>query len=202
MKNRGQFIQIYGVKGLFFYSSRQIVFEYRYFRKEGERMLQVGDCVVSGVNGVCKIEDEVWENNWSGEKTLYYLLIPVEEKGSKMFIPVEHAEEKVRAVMTKEKAQALLQAFPTLPDLVIENEKFCEKEYKAAVYSGDPYLIAQTVKTIHDRMKKRQNTGKKTTTVDERYYAMAMHILASEMAYVLGCEEEDVEKNINDSITK
>ena len=54
-------------------------------------MLQIGDYVVSASNGVCKIDEEVWQD-WSGEKRLYFLLVPIKEKGSKVYIPVEHAE--------------------------------------------------------------------------------------------------------------
>ena len=158
-------------------------------------MLQIGDYVVSASNGVCKIDEEVWQD-WSGEKRLYFLLVPIKEKGSKVYIPVEHAEERIRKAMTEEEARAFMSKLKTIPALTIENEKLCEKEYKAAVYSGDPIKVAKVIKTIYSRRQKRLSSGKKVTAVDDRYFKMAIHVLHSEVAYALGCEENEVESKI------
>lgn len=162
-------------------------------------MLQIGDYVVSSSNGICKIEEETWQD-WSGEKTLYFVLIPINEKGSKVYIPVKTAEQRVRKAMTESEAWQLISNLKLLPDIVIENQKFCEKEYKTAIYSGDPVMVARAIKTIYSRMRVRTSSGKKATAIDERYFKTAIHILHSELSYALGCKEDEVESKILEAI--
>ena len=164
-------------------------------------MLHIGDYVVSSVNGICKIEEEV-ERSWSGENRLYFALIPIKEKESKIYIPVENAEQRVRKAMTQEEAREFIGKLKSTQEIPVENEKMCEKEYKAAVYSGDPMQVARVIKTIYLRKQKRTALGKKATVIDDRYYRLAIHILHSELAYALGCNEENVESKIKELIDK
>lgn len=118
-------------------------------------MLQVGDCVVSAANGICKIKEETWQT-FSSEKRQYFVLVPLDEKGAKLYIPVDTADQRIRRVMTKDEANELLESISSLQCMQIENEKFCEKEYKTAV-----------------------------------------HVLYAELAYALGCSEDEVEGRID-----
>lgn len=162
-------------------------------------MFQIGDYVISASNGICKIEEETWQT-FSGEKTLYFVLIPLNEKGSKVYMPVENAEQRMRKAMTEGEAKELIGNLRTLPCIEIENSKLCEKEYKSAVYSGDPVMVARAIKTIYLRMQVRLSAGKKVTAVDDRYFKAAMHILHSELAYAIGCKEDEVEGRILEAI--
>lgn len=164
-------------------------------------MLQVGDCVVSSSKGICLIKEETWEN-FSGAKKLYFVLIPLQEKDSKIFIPVENAEQKMRKVMTEEEAKEFISKIPLVPELEIENERMREKEYKDAVYSGNPVTIVQVIKSIYVRRQDRLSSGKKVTAVDDRYFKMAIHALHSELAYAIGAKEEDMEDIIISALGK
>lgn len=162
-------------------------------------MLQVGDYVVSSANGICKIEEEV-EQNWSGKKKTYFMLLPVKEKGTKLYIPIDTAEQRIRKAMDYDEAEDFIDSLGSVLELKIENDKLRENEYKQAVYSGEPSRIASVIKTIYVRMQKRLVQGKKTTAIDERYLKTAVHMLHSELAYALGCEEEEVEGIIMESL--
>lgn len=162
-------------------------------------MLQIGDYVVSSSSGICKIEEQIWQN-WSGEKKLYFVLIPINEKDSKVYITVEHAERKVRKAMSESEAWELISKLKSLTNIVIENEKLRDKEYRAAIYSGDPVMVARAIKTIYSRMQVRTGSGRKATEVDERYLKKAIHILHSELSYALGCSEDEVESKILEAI--
>ena len=162
-------------------------------------MFQIGDYVVSSANGICKIDGEI-EQDWSGEKRLYFVLSPIREEGAKVYIPVENADQRVRKAMTRQDAQELINKLKATPELPIENEKFCEKEYKTAIYSQDPLQIVRMIKTIYARKQQRVAQGKKTTTVDDRYFKIAIHTLHSELAYAWDCREEEVEAKIIEAI--
>lgn len=161
-------------------------------------MLQVGDHVVSS-SGICKIAEETWQN-FSGEDKLYFVLVPLHEKRSKVYVPVEKAEQRLRKAMTNDEAGNLIDSLKSMPEIEIENEKTCEKDYKAATYSGNPVMVARAIKTIYARMQDRIGKGKKVTAVDERYYKAAVHILCSELAYSLGSDENEVEAKLISSL--
>lgn len=162
-------------------------------------MLQVGDYVVSSANGICKIEEEV-EQEWSGAKKSYFMLIPIKEKSARLYIPKETAGERIRKAMDYENAKAFIDSLGNVEELQIENEKSCEKEYKEALYSRQPERIAGAIKTMYLRTKRRNEKGMKSTAVDERYFKTAVHLLHSELAYALGCEEQEVEGIIMKSL--
>lgn len=153
--------------------------------------MKIGDYVASVANGVCQIEETV-EKDWMGEKRLFYVLNPINEKGSKVYVPVDNAAQRIRKVMTKSEAKEFIEKIPTIEPLEIVNEKFCEKEYKDAIYSGDPILMARAIKTIRNRIQVKEDNGKKAVSVDERYSKLGMHLLHSELAFALQCDEKEV----------
>jgi len=155
-------------------------------------MLQVGDYVVSSANEICKIEEKV-KQDWFGEMKCYFLLLPMAESGTKLYIPIETAEQRIRKAMNYEEAKDFIDRLKSVSKLKIENDKLREKEYKDAIYSGKPARIASAIKTIYLHMQKRISQGKKSTAIDEKYFKTAIHMLHSELAYALGCDEDDVE---------
>lgn len=59
-------------------------------------MFVKGDFVVNSTNGICEIADVV-NMNMSGVDKQYYMLVPVEEKTAKVYIPVDVAENQLHA---------------------------------------------------------------------------------------------------------
>lgn len=162
-------------------------------------MLQVGDFVVSSTNGVCEIVEEV-EQDWTGENMPYFLLLPLDDRDSKIYIPIDKAEQRIRRIMDFDEAKDFICHIDSISRLEIQNERFCEREYKDAIFSGEPVKIAGAIKTIYERIQKRHRQGKKTTAIDDRYFKIAVHLLHSELAYALGCNEDEIEGNIRKAI--
>lgn len=161
--------------------------------------MEIGDYVASVANGVCQIEETV-EQDWMGEKRLYFVLNPINEKGSKVYVPVDNAAQRIRNVMTEKEAKDFIAQIPTIEPLRVANEKFCEKEYKEAIYSGNPRTIVSAIKTIRGRIEEKEAIGKKAVSVDERYSKLGMHLLHSELAFALQCDETEVLDKILDTI--
>ena len=70
-------------------------------------MFKIGDYVVNSKNGVCLIED-IQKMNFSGTEKEYYLLIPLQEKNAKLYIPVNTASQRVRLAMNSEQALSFI----------------------------------------------------------------------------------------------
>ena len=157
-----------------------------------KKEFKIGDMVLTVANGICCISDEVeMDMSGSGMKK-YYILIPENDKATKLFIPVESAHERIRLAMTRDEALQILEHVEEFDQLIIENEKEREKIYKEALRSSDPLLLIASIKNIIARIKEREAEGKKSTVIDDKYFKLTMHKLHAEIAYALGCSENEI----------
>ena len=91
----------------------------------------------------------------------------------------------VRAVMTEKDAEALIRRIPKINKTWVNNEKERERSYKEVIQSNDPERLVGVIKLIYQRKKLRQEQGKRTTVVDERYFDIAENLLYSELEVVM-----------------
>ena len=162
-------------------------------------MFKSGDYVVNSNNGICKIDGTVTMNTPNGNKE-YYLLIPLNEPSAKIYIPVDVADQRIRYAMNKEQAIQLINDIKSIHETYIENEKEREKVYKAAISSCDPQKLVGIIKTLYLRRLEREQSGKRNTVVDERYFKLAENQLHSELSFALQVEKEQVIQMITQSI--
>lgn len=156
-------------------------------------MYEVGDYVINSGNGICRIEERmhldmegVDENQW------YFLVVPVDEQTTRLYIPVEKIADKTRMVMNELEAWSLMDGVVQVDELEIPNDRMREQIYKRAVLSNDPVQLIRVIKTIFVRKKQREAEGKKTTVVDERYFKLAENNLYDELAFAIGRGREEI----------
>lgn len=163
-------------------------------------MFDVGDFVVFGSDGVCRVEavGNLEIDGISKEK-LYYTLIPVGKNGNgRIFAPVEGRKVTVRRVVNAEEANRLIDEMTRIERLVITDEKKREERYRQVIQNCDLREVVQLIKEIGCRKQMRDAIGKKLTAVDERYYSIAENCLYSELCLPLNMEKTQVK----DYITK
>ena len=170
---------------------------YRVFR--GERMFKKGSFVVNANNGICEICDIITMNT-TGEEKDYYVLVPIEEKTAKVFLPVDIAEKRIRLVMKEDEVWELIREIKAIDETLVENEKEREKIYKEAISSRDPKRLISIMKTLYIRRQKRLEEGKKTTAVDDRYFKLAENHLYNEFAFSLRVQKSEVHQIIENNI--
>lgn len=158
-------------------------------------MFKKGDFVVNSNNGICEIS-EITTMNMSGQNKEYYVLVPIQEKTAKVFVPVDIAEKRIRLAMSKDEAWDLIKGIKSIDEAYVENEKEREKIYKEALASRDPNRLISIIKTLYLRKQKRLEEGKKNTAVDERYFKLAENHLHSELAFSLGVDKSEVSEII------
>lgn len=154
-------------------------------------MFEKGNYVINTTNGICEITDIV-TMNMSGSDKDYYLLVPIDEKTAKVYIPVDMAEQRIRLTMTSNEAQEFIHSIKDIHEVYLENEKEREKTYKEALSSRDPKRLVGIIKTLYLRKQERIEAGKKNTAVDERYFKLAENSLHSELAFSLGVNKSEV----------
>lgn len=165
-------------------------------------MFQKGAYVIKIPEGICKIEDVVTLDITGMNKNKeYYMLIPLHENNAKIYVPVDHAKNRIRNVISKEEAVKFIRSIPDISEKDIENEKMREQEYKAAILSCNNEKIVSIIKSIYTRRQERIEHGKTATATDDRYFKQAENLLFSELSFVLDIPKENMEQYIADTIS-
>ncbi len=155
-------------------------------------MFQVNDVIIYGAQGVCKIAD-MEQKTIGGVKKSYFVLKPVNDKGSTIFVPVdnEHVLKKMRQLLTKDKIHKLIDSMPEENAVWVENENERKALYKNIIAKGDHLELVKMIKAIYAHKKEREAEGKRLHMSDERFFKDAEQILYNEFQYVLDLSGKD-----------
>lgn len=159
-------------------------------------MYKVGEYIVHGRQGVCKVDDITELDIRDAKKSLYYVLLPVKNMDSKVYYPVDGNKVITREVISKDEATDILDYVQHVSLDVIENDRQREEKYKRVLSSCDCKEIACMVKAVSERNKKREAQGKRTTYVDDKYLKEAKDFVIAEMSIALDIPKNDVEGRI------
>ena len=162
-------------------------------------MFNLGDFVVYGSKGVCKVVS-IGSLPTGDSDRLYYTLAPVYIKGSSVFTPVDNTKVVLRRLISKDEAQEILGKIPYIHSLDIDNEKEREIVFKEILTGCVPVELVKMLKNIYQRKVKRLAEGKKITVSDERYFKLAEDSLYGELAVSLGLERDKVRDCITEKI--
>lgn len=166
-------------------------------------MYEIGEYVVKVGNGVCQIQDiRHLDMSTVDKNRLYYILMPIADKGAKLYVPVDNDKAGLRRVMTKEEALDVIHRIPDIEEVAIENDKLREQHYKEAIHSGSPEELIRLIKHTYRRRARRTAQGKKTTATDERYFKLAEEKLYAELSFSLEIDKKDVQQMIHDICKK
>ncbi len=157
-------------------------------------MFEKGEYIMYGRNGVCRVED-ITHLNIAGidKKKLYYVLAPLNTKGSRVYFPVEKKNANARRLITEHEAKTLLDEIREIPEVWVSSEKLREECYKQALNSCDYRQWVAVIKTLYLRKQERLSQGKKVSAMDERYLKLAEEALYGELAFVLNRERTEME---------
>ena len=166
-------------------------------------MVGIGDCVVYGNHGVCRIETT--EMKQMGNKQMeYYVLKPVFDQKSTVFVPTanETLIAKMKRLLTREEITDLIDSIPENDCIWIENEGVRREEYRNIIHRGDRTELVKLIKTLYLHQKKQFSENKKLHIADERFLSEAEKILHEEFAFVLGLDKGDVVDFITEQLEK
>lgn len=156
-------------------------------------MYQVGEMIIYGGEGVCRVE-AVGRLQMSGinKEKLYYTLSPLYRDG-KVYTPVD-TPVFMRPVISKEEAEALIRAIPTIQAAVCpdRNLRLLNEHYQALIRSHQCVDMVQLIKAAYEKSRVRKSQGSKPGQVDERYMKRAEELLHGELAVALGIPRDEV----------
>lgn len=153
---------------------------------------KIGDLVIYGSNGVCRIKAcGTLDSSAVRKDTLYYTVEPYYASGTTYYVPVDSQQVLLRRVVSRQEALELIDEIVDMEELWIEDERRRELEYRAAVKKGDCRELVKMIKTIYLRKQSRIAQGKKVPAGDERYFKLAEEYLYGELAVSLDMTKEE-----------
>lgn len=173
------------------------------YNKEGERMFEIGDLIIYGNNGVCRVTGIGNPDSLSVPKDkLYYTVEPLYHTGTKIYTPVDNDKVVMRPIITKEEALKLIDTIKEIDGLWIADEKRRESDYKETIKKCDCRELVKIIKTIYLRKQSRIKEGKKITSSDEKYFRIAEENLYGELAISLNMDRDKTRDYIIDRVEK
>ena len=164
------------------------------FGKESwDNMFSVGELVVYGGEGVCRVT-AVGESSIPGtdKEKLYYTLTPVYHTGH-VLTPVD-TKVLIRPVMTRQEAELLVEELPALePEGSIGGPRATKEHYQEIVSSYDCREVARLILTTTVKRSRAIRRGKKPSQMDERYLKRAEEEFYGELAAALEVDRDDAE---------
>lgn len=165
-------------------------------------MHRINDTVLYGSEGICRITD-ISVQNMHGENVEYYVLQPLGENNSTIFVPTgsEILTSKMKRVMSAEEIYALIRTMEGETPEWIENENLRKQRYKEILTEGDRTELVRMIKAIHLHGEERKKMSKKLHLSDERFLKDAEKLLYEEFAHVLNIKKDEVVPFIMEQIS-
>ena len=167
----------------------------------GESMFSIGDTVFYGANGVCSIED-IAEQKFGGEMQPYYTLRSHHNSNVTLYYPVNAANSKLKKIMTKDKANAVLQCFEDAAAPWNDKMTARNHSYQVAMKSGNHLEIAQMMNTLLRKKLELEAIDKKLPAQDTQVLQNVSSILYEELATTLKTTATAVSDKVDQIIQK
>jgi len=160
-------------------------------------MFEVGQYVVKANTGVCKVAEITLKAMSEEEEAReFYVLSPYMDMKARLFVPVASSVSNIRSILTREEAETFLRHIPEIETAWIESDRLREQHYKEAIKSNDPERLVSIIKNLYLRNRQREQQGKKSTAVDDRYFKMAEGVLYTELAVAMERKPDEMRTEI------
>jgi len=148
-------------------------------------MFKIGDTVVYGTEGVCKITD-ISKSDFSNMDTdrLYYILTPQSHSGSKIYVPCDNEllVSRMKDVMKKSEIIALLKDRTIIPEWNVDSRQR-NREFKEIIASYDRERMFGLARLLCE-IKKSSGTERRLYASDEEILKKLIVIIYTEISLV------------------
>lgn len=164
-------------------------------------MYQVGERLVYGLHGVCRVVRE--EQRRVDGRTLSYLTLePVGQRGACFLVPTQNAAvmARLRPLPNRDDMERLLYAGPELPDAWIPEESARKQRYREYIASADVESLVRMICSLYRHREQQRASGKKCHVSDENFLRDAEKLLSGEVAAVMELEEDQAKSMIRNRL--
>lgn len=154
-------------------------------------MFNIGDTVMYGRSGACVIKS-VKDENFSGEVRRYYVLSPVYEQNSTVYVPMDIASEKLKKILSEEEIRNVISLAAREDAEWIEDNKLRRENASSVIRSCDHILIIRLIKLYRAKKAEFEAMHRKFFVADDKALADAEKLLFREFSITLDIQEKDV----------
>lgn len=156
-----------------------------------------GDLIMYGDTGVCRVEEISLRALPSGDE-LCYKLQPLYQSCT-IYTPAESESVFMRAVITREEAERMIDAIPDCEHDICEltSPRELSNRYDEIIACHDCGKLISLTMSIYDKKQLLITRKKKLSAVDEKYMKKAEELLFGELAAALGIKKESVRSYID-----
>ena len=164
-------------------------------------MYSVNEKIHYGGSGVCVIQ-EIATMRFGRTREKYYVLKPVYQNSSVIYVPVENAAlvSKMRPVLSREEVDRLIDGMPEIPTAWEEDPQARKASFDALLRSNECRSLIILIKTLHAQKKRRQADGKALHVSDETFLREAQRLLYDEFAGALEIQPTQVHAYIQSKL--
>ena len=159
-------------------------------------MYSVGELIVYGGTGVCRVEAVEEKQSPDSGKRMYYRLKPLYQSGS-ISVPVD-GKVFMRPVISREEAEAIIDRLPDMPVQSLHERNFTQlaAHYQQLLCSHECSDVAGLVVSIHAKKRESERAGRRFGQVDAKFMKRAETLLYGEISAALGIPYDEVEPYI------
>lgn len=168
--------------------------EYRLALEGGSTLYQIGEVILYGSTGVCRVTDIVAKRFSRAEpEKLYYVLAPLYQSGT-ITTPVDNGKIFTRPVITRDEAISLIDEIPRIKAVAYHNQNLqqLESHYKTELESHDCLDLLRLTMSTYQKKREREQQKLKFGAVDRRYMERAEDLLFGELAVALDIDRDSV----------
>lgn len=164
-------------------------------------MYQVGELVVYGIHGVCRVAEEE-KKTIDRKKVTYLVLEPVNQSGSRFLVPAHNAAvmAKLRPVLTPDGMEKLLTSEEVRTAHWITDEGKRKQLYRELVSSTDAIRLASMIYTLYHHKAEQLAAGKKVHQSDDNFLRDAEKLLINEAAVVFNWDTDRAKQYIRSKL--
>ena len=165
-------------------------------------MYQVGDLIVYGNTGVCRISGLTTPNLPGADcKKEYYVLEPLFQDGT-IYSPVDNTRVHIRPVISKEQAEELIAMIPSLQthEFYSAGTQQLAEHYQSFFSSHNCSDLLELIMSIYAKKQYMIAKKHKFGQIDERFMRKAEDLLYGELSVALGIEPKEIPAYIEQHI--
>ena len=163
---------------------------------------EINEAIIHIPEGVCKVTDLI-ERNISGIGTRrYYVLTPVYDPGTRIYVPVDLDSPKVLPVAGESEVFELIDSLPSAESVWLDNDKKRQECFAKILSRFDRREMIRLLSTLWRKAIEKKKLGKKFHSSDERVLREAQRILFGEFGFILGISPKEVPDFIENRLKK
>ena len=164
-------------------------------------MFSVGELIIYGSMGVCRVEAVELRNLPNGGQGQFYILQPIYQKCA-VSTPVENDKVVMRPIIGREEVDRLIDTIPHIHAEAYHNKVLRQltEHYESIIKLYDCSKLIEMLLSLRDKKRICAEMKKKFGALDERYMKRAEEMLFGEFAAALEIERCEVLQYISGRI--